>query len=151
MKRFEEEKKKKHDQDLIKEKIEKKYQLFLTSHLDKNNESSNTDIIKPWLVHEIDKTGALRKMKLDWSGCDVHISFEDRTFTVSGAFKEEKDEDGFDRDGFPDDKHLTRDMKQSDPTSRYNTKGFDMDGYDKDGYDILYEGHKRTGFLEDEY
>jgi len=23
--------------------------------------------------------------------------------------------------------------------------------YDKDGYDILYEGHKRTGFLEDEY
>jgi hypothetical protein len=23
--------------------------------------------------------------------------------------------------------------------------------YDDDGYDILYEGHKRTGFLEDEY
>ena len=23
--------------------------------------------------------------------------------------------------------------------------------YDKDGYDILYEGHKRTGFKEDEY
>ena len=23
--------------------------------------------------------------------------------------------------------------------------------YDSDGYDILYEGHKRTGFLEDEY
>jgi len=23
--------------------------------------------------------------------------------------------------------------------------------YDADGYDILYEGHKRTGFLEDEY
>lgn len=23
--------------------------------------------------------------------------------------------------------------------------------YDPDGYDILYEGHKRTGFLEDEY
>ena len=23
--------------------------------------------------------------------------------------------------------------------------------YDKEGYDILYEGHKRTGFLEDEY
>jgi hypothetical protein len=23
--------------------------------------------------------------------------------------------------------------------------------YDVDGYDILYEGHKRTGFLEDEY
>ena len=23
--------------------------------------------------------------------------------------------------------------------------------YDNDGYDIIYEGHKRTGFLEDEY
>jgi hypothetical protein len=23
--------------------------------------------------------------------------------------------------------------------------------YDPDGYDIIYEGHKRTGFLEDEY
>lgn len=23
--------------------------------------------------------------------------------------------------------------------------------YDADGYDILYEGHKRTGFIEDEY
>jgi len=79
--------------------------------------------------------------------CKVTVNLEDGTFTASEA---ENLLDGslvtISNGKIEKDAGLSKAGHVVDKISF--TAHFD---YDAPGYDILYEGHKRTGFLEDEY
>lgn len=82
-----------------------------------------------------------------WIQCKVTVNLADGTFTATNA------------DNLLDGSHVTITEGKIEKNAATSQGGHTVDkisfrahfDYDADGYDILYEGHKRTGFPEDEY
>lgn len=82
-----------------------------------------------------------------WIKCKVTVNIADGTFTATDA------------ENLLDGSHVTITEGKIEKNAATSLGGHTVDkisfrahfDYDPDGYDILYEGHKRTGFLEDEF
>jgi len=82
-----------------------------------------------------------------WIKCKVTVNLADGTFTATNA------------ENLLDGSLVTITEGKIEKNAATSQGGHTVDkisfrahfDYDADGYDILYEGHKRTGFLEDEY
>lgn len=117
-------------------------------------DDSNGDHVFDYALHTTYNTSANdNTMWIDdqengyWIKCKVTVNTADGTFTATDA------------ENLLDGSFVTITDGKIEKNAATSLGGHTVDkisfrahfDYDAPGYDILYEGHKRTGFLEDEY